>query len=453
MLKELVSKEVKNLIRDRKVIISVIIMPFVTFAVLGMVYGFGFSHMTKVAKEVAMKPKVLICNEDQGNMSSLLIDYALNHSSKVVVTKRCSIDTIKEALQNGFNLVVIIPKGFSANITKYLPANLRVFTMVTGISMTSSVAIEAATAFVNGASSFIRNYIAHQKGVPPNFIESPLTYKELVMFKGTFVNPNVITALSISSFLFLFAPLIVISTALGISSTSMAVENEEKTLEILLTLPIPRSKIVLGKLIGSSIIVALATISYMGGFILYNYLVFYQIITSATISESTTSTSASTHTPLSFSAIMSPQLIILVMFSTFISLVAVASLGILLGSMAPEVRVSQTYVGQMAFLVIIPAFVMMFTDIHSLGTVGTVILIAISPFIAPMLVMKSFIEGYTWVSIASIIWAASFSGLMLIIASKLLSSERLFTIQHRFRVGRIRRGGGSTLLRIRRRGH
>jgi len=441
VLKELVSKEVKNLLRDRKVLISVIVMPFVIFAVLGLIYGLGFSHMAKVAKEVAMKPKIMICNEDEGNLSRLVIEYSLNHSSKVVVSKSCSDEVIRKALSNGFNLVVIIPKNFSKCVSSYKQANLRVYTMVTGVSMTSSISIGAARAFIDGVSSFIRDYIAHLKGVPPEFIEEPVVYRELVMFRGAFVSPGVITALSFSSFLFLFAPLVVISTALGISSTSMAVENEEKTLEILLTLPIPRSKIVLGKLLGSSVIVALATVSYMGGFILYMYLVFYQVVLSASVSTYSSSSTSSTLTTLGLGSILSPQVIALVLTSTFISLVAVASLGILLGSMAPEVRVSQTYVGQLAFLVMIPAFVMMFTDIHSLGVAGTAVLIAISPFIAPMLVIKAFIEGYAWVALASIFWAAGFSGIMLFASSKLLSSERLFTIQHRFRVGKVRGRG------------
>ena len=64
-------KELKELIRDPKILIGIIIIPVIMFPVLGLVIGYA----EQTAIEQAQKTTVLILNNDGGNWSETLISY------------------------------------------------------------------------------------------------------------------------------------------------------------------------------------------------------------------------------------------------------------------------------------------------------------------------------------------------------------------------------------------
>lgn len=428
-LSELVTKEIKNTLRDKKIIITVVLMPLVIFAVMGFVYNYGLTQTVKEVSEKAKEAKVLICDLDSGNYSSLVIKFTKTFAKEVKVVHEYDPLTVRELLELGnYTFAVIIPKGFSENVTKLMPAAVKVEAAVRGISMTSMAATSIISGFAQALNAYIRAYIAALKGINPKFVTSPIVPDLAILFKGVEISPSALSVLVTSAMLMGIAPLIVVSTALGVASSSMAVENEEKTLEILLTLPIPRFKIVLSKLLGTLVLVVLATISYMGGFMIYMTLLFKGLGSVGELGQIAGSTST-TATPAINIIAMDPSLIVFVGVSTFLSLISVASLGVLLGSIVPDVRTSQTYIGQLAILVIIPGLILSFVDLSSMSSSVLTVMVAISPFISPILVLKAHLEGLTWIGPAAIAWCLIFSVIMLYITSKLINSERLLTLQ------------------------
>ncbi|MCD6428489.1 MAG: ABC transporter permease [Desulfurococcales archaeon] len=428
-LSELVTKEIKNTLRDKKIIITVVLMPLVIFAVMGFVYNYGLTQTVKEVSEKAKEAKVLICDLDSGNYSSLVIKFTKTFAKEVKVVHEYDPLIVRELLELGnYTFVVIVPKGFSENITKLMPAIVKVETAVRGISMTSMAAASIISGFAQALNAYIRAYIAALKGISPTFVTSPIVPDLAILFKGIEISPSALSALATSAMLMGFAPLIVVSTALGVASSSMAVENEEKTLEILLTLPIPRFKIVLSKLLGTLVLVVLATISYMGGFMIYMMLLFKGLGSAGELGQIAGSTSTTATSAINIIT-MDPSLIVFVGVSTFLSLISVASLGILLGSIVPDVRTSQTYIGQLAILVIIPGLILSFVDLSSMSSSALAVMVAISPFISPVLVLKAHLEGLTWIGPAAIAWCLVFSVIVLYVTSKLINSERLLTLQ------------------------
>ncbi len=404
-------------------------MPLVIFAVMGFVYNYGLTQTMKEVTEKSKQAKVLICDLDSGNYSSLVVKFTKTFAKEVKVVHEYDPLAVRKLLELGnYTFAIIIPKGFSENITKLIPATIKVETAVRGISMTSMAAASIISGFAQALNAYIRAYIAALKGISPTFVTSPIVPDLAILFKGVEISPSALSALATSAMLMGFTPLIVVSTALGVASSSMAVENEEKTLEILLTLPIPRFKIVLSKLLGTLVLVVLATISYMGGFMIYMSLLFKGLGSTGELGQIAGSTSATATSAINIFA-MDPSLIVFVGVSTFLSLISVASLGVLLGSIVPDVRTSQTYIGQLAILVIIPGLILSFVDLSSMSSSALAVMVAISPFISPILILKAHLEGLTWIGPAAIAWCLVFSVIMLYVTSKLINSERLLTLQ------------------------
>ncbi len=437
MLKDLIVKELKNTLRDKKVLITSILMPVLIFGIMGVIYGFAFGKAAQTVKESVTGLKenavIYVCDEDTGVFSKLFLNFTSNYAHRAVVVRACSFKDVIQALSEGnYSLAVYIPSNASEDLQELRPIPIKVLIKTDKVSFSSSMALMGIlNAFTSGLNSFIRTYIVASRGLNPRVVMSPVIPYAGVIFRGALIPPELLNSLSSSFFLFAFAPLVVISMALGQAASSMAVENEEKTLEVLLSLPIPRYKIVAAKLVGTMVVVILATLSFAAGSGIYAYSLFTSM-NSLTSSMSNTSGGSGMFSLNALTSLIDPFTVGALILSTFLSLTAVASLGLLLGSLTPDVRTSSTFVGQLSFLVMIPGFILAFVDLSSLGSSGVALMIALSPFIAPILVLKAYMENLPWITTATLVWTAGFTLLLVYLSSKLIDSERLLTLQHAF---------------------
>ncbi len=429
MLKELIVKDVKNTLRDLKIVVGAIILPFIMFSIMGIAISAGAGQMMQEVAEKVKTISLIVCDEDASNYSTLYVSFLEKVAGNTTYSTSCNASP-EELLDQGYDLVVIIPKGFGENISNESPANVEVYTRVRGVSLTAVSLASAMVSVVRSAANMLSSYILTQAGVSPEFAFNPLRIESLVTIRGETVDLRVLESIASSMFMLIFAPLVVVSSALGMAATSMAKENEEKTMEVLLTLPVPRMHIVLSKLVGTMILVALSTISFMGGFAVY----MGSIMAMASAPEGSEAGPG-----LGAAGFIDPALMALFGAVIFISLMAVAALGILLGSIAPDSRAVGTYVGPMSMLVMIPAFILMFVDLSSLPPAGQVALLLTSPFTAAVILVKAWFEcAYTFI-VASIGVSLAFVIVLLYLSSALLGSEKLLSLQYRFR--RMRSGG------------
>lgn len=429
MLSELVKKEIKNTFRDKKVVFTAIIMPLIIFAIMGLIYSFAFSKTGEVVEEQIRNASVFICDNDNGGLfTSLALNYSHLFAKKVEIGKGCGEDYIKKLLLDGnYTVGVIIPAGASQNLTLLKPVEVKVIGKVSGFSFSSMAASGIVSAYSQGLNSFIRAYIISNHGLDPKIAISPVKSVEAVIFREALLPPSSLASLSMVFFMFMLAPLMVISTSLGVAASSMAVENEEKTLEVLLSLPVSRFKILLSKLGGTMVLVTLSTISFVIGFIIYISAIGSGISMMATGEGGFMDVGGDLIT-----SVLNLQVLAGVGIATFLSLTAVASLGILLGSLAPDTRTASSYIGQLSFLIIIPGFILTFLDLSSFNEIGQALMVAVSPFIAPVLLVKAYFEGLYYLIPVTMIWALAFSLIMILVASKLLNSEKLLSLQYWF---------------------
>ncbi len=118
-----------------------------------------------------------------------------------------------------------------------------------------------------------------------------------------------------------------------IAATSVAMEKEEKTLETLLTLPMDRLSILLGKLSGSIIVAAVGAVAYMAG---YSYLL------------SSAMSGVPANLNLDFAALGLTPLFygyLLLGTSLFVTMLSALALAIIMSAFAEYVRSAQSFVG------------------------------------------------------------------------------------------------------------
>jgi ABC-2 type transport system permease protein len=200
--------------------------------------------------------------------------------------------------------------------------------------------------------------------------------------------------------------------------SSMGLEKENKTLETLLTLPVRRSYIVIGKMVGSALVGMIMAAIYMIGF--SRYMASFQI---------------SDINLADFGLALGMPDYLLVGISLFVALLAGLSLCIVLGTFAKNYRSGQTLIFPITALAMISTFVVMFKDFDTIPAVLRVLVFAI-PFSHPMMAMRALMLDNYWLVIGGIAYTAVFTVIMIWIAVRIFNSDRLLTGSVRKRAAR-----------------
>jgi len=430
MLKDLVMKELKVTLKDLRIVFSVIVMPLIIFLVMGTIMNFAFKVGEEAAKGVGQL--VIVIDRDRGRYSKITVDSIKGLGHNVLLLREGEPTALFREYTK-VALIVEIPEGFSDSMTEGKTAVIIMHLNMKGLSMTGYSVYGIASNIGGYLSKVFSTILMKERGIKETeFVLNPLRSEFRAYLAGRKAPSAIIGMLGFLTSGLLIAPLIMITTAIGVSASLIAMENEERTLEVLLTLPISRAKILLAKLIGVLVLVILATISFMTGFV-------YYMSTPMSYMKGGIPTEPSGIKIEVVASLMGYHNLILMGLSTFLSLVAVSALGILLGSLFPDVRTAQSYIGSLSFIVFIPGMILMFIDLSSVPLSSQIALLLASPFISPILVLKAAIEGINWIPYASVGWALIFTAIMIVISAKLLSSERILTLQFSIKMRRLRR--------------
>jgi len=184
------------------------------------------------------------------------------------------------------------------------------------------------------------------------------------------------------TFIQIIVPMILLMISVFImrySAISMAIENEEKTLEILLSMPIPRRNIVLAKLAAPGIIGALSLAGLGLGLLIYTNLLVSSVRVYQTPGTIIASNSAQqigsiprqiieSYMPdikiLNISSVIdiSPLNIGVITIYAIETILLAGIVGTLIGSVSSDVRMANTISGSLAPILIILWFAVIFTD-------------------------------------------------------------------------------------------
>ncbi len=212
-----------------------------------------------------------------------------------------------------------------------------------------------------------------------------------------------------------FVPIIIMIIIVMIGSiviSSIGNEKENKTMETLLTLPVKRTTIVTGKLLGAAIAGLVMGIFYMIG--MYFYINGMQITINKTV----------TLEDLGLTLSVMDWVIVVAMM--FLAILCALGMCMILGALAKNYKAAQMYVMPISVLAIIPMFVTMFTDVSQLPEAIKAIMYII-PFTHPMTVMQNLMFDNTAIVMGGLIYLAIFTVAMILITVKMYNSDILIT--------------------------
>ena len=401
-------KELKELMRDPKILVGMIVVPLVLFPVLGLVMGYAVS----TAQEQAQKATLLVVNNDGEEWSKSFIDYLNTYMNVAVINNTSSQEIIEQNLLPNYNSTqfVEIPAGFSTNMTQHLNGDYNITTKVNIYGV-----FQGGGIFSDLGSSGITVLIdSFNRAIAPDVV-APV---QSTIIKGQVqegVDPATLSGLMMSQSIALpVTVMIMITYAMQIAATSVAMEKEEKTLETLLTSPVDRFAILMGKVSSTVLVAGIATVTVLVG---YSYML-GSITMGIPMPENVDL--------VSLGLVPSTFGYVLLGISLFITLLSALALAVIMSAFAENVRSAQALVGYIYPIIFIPAMALMYLDFNSLPLAIKAVFYAI-PYSHPIIASKAVVMGdYTTVALG-IVYVTVFTVVIMYIASRLFATEKILT--------------------------
>ncbi|MCD6492152.1 MAG: ABC transporter permease [Candidatus Korarchaeota archaeon] len=429
----IVKKELKEIVRDPRLFIGMILIPILIFPIMGL----GLRGIM----ESAMEPQevtIAVLNLDEGNIGEelfknenlVMVLHSLNVS--VVYLNDLNITTQDEAIDylisnETLDALFIIPRNFTASINSQVVAKIDVYLVLRDLDGggTSDVLVQTTLETVK---QLLINYIVLNMDptADPQFITNPLVGQPTTIYKGKEIRgitPSTISGLLFSQvFMWPISMILLLTMAIQFAATSVASEKEQKTLETLLTLPVKRTTILFGKLTGSIVISLVGAVGYILGFNFY--------MSSLPATDMTQEFSQEILQELGLT--ISPIGYVLLGLMVFLSILAVLALTLVVAAFAEDVRSAQSLVGIITLPMFIFGFIAVFMTMFGVGKEFLLLMLAI-PFTSPMVGVMQILQGNYFLVLTSLGIVALETIGFIYLAAWFYSSEKILTAKLSFK--------------------
>ncbi len=399
--------------RDPKILIGMIVLPLIMFPVLGLVMGYA----VETAQSEALETNLLVVNNDSptGVWANTFVNYLNRGMNVVVINDTSPQQVVDQGLLSQYNSTtfIVIPQGFDANLTRHTAGeyNVRGTIDIYGVfnaggGIFSSIGSGAITGIVGGFN----------RAVAPDLVAT----SQSSIIKGQIeqgVDASVLGGLMLSQSIALpITIMIMLTYAMQIAATSVAMEKEEKTLETLLTVPVDRFAILMGKVSSTIIVAGVAAVTVLIG---YNYML-------GSISMGIVSNVGAGIDLVALGLVPSFVGYALLGVSLFFTLLSALALAVVMSAFSENVRGAQALVGYIYPLIFLPAMALIYLDINSLPTALQAVFYAI-PYSQPIIASKAVISGDYLTVVLGIVYVAIFTVVIMYIASRLFATEKILT--------------------------
>ena len=418
-------KEIKEMLRDRRILLGMIVVPLLMFPLTGG----AISTSVRSVQESANNVNLAVVNLDEGSGATEFIAFMQSYRGVHVNMSR----SVEEAIgpESKATVCIVIPNGFSANLTQGKIGNLELHTLLRSLDISESATSSRVESLVTayGKSVTIENI---KKEIPtrdPASLLNPVTLSYTTQIKDKSVNINPQTVGQVITSQSIMIPIIIMVLlifAMQIAATSMAMEKEEKTIETIITLPVSRLSILGSKLAGSIFVSAVAAAAYMIGFTSY-------VGSILTIGGTGLNIDLA-----SLGLTYTPTALLLFAVSLFMSLVAGLALAVSISVFSEDVRGAQSLIGVLIIPIILPAIILIVSDIKSLPVILQVLLYAI-PFSHPIIAAKAALLGDYLTIILGIAYTGIFTLGVLYVAARIFTTEKIVTAKLATRMLRLGR--------------
>ncbi|MDD5486880.1 MAG: ABC transporter permease [Dehalococcoidales bacterium] len=402
MMFTLIKKEVKELLSKSALIF---------FAGMALIFIFMGNMVSSSIEESISMPLIAIVDEDASGLSAVMTS-ALEAGSEVVYLGSDAEEARVQLEEAGGAAIITVPENFGALIESGKQANVKVLWLMRGAGLTDSVSTGSVAMLIQyGANAVSAVLVADYTPLDPQIVLSPVSYSNDTIFKGNLIegaSPDMVSG--VLSMKTMFIPVVIMMLiVMGSSSviSSMGLEKENRTLETLLTLPVRRSHIIISKIVGSAVAGIVMGAIYMVGFASY--------FGSITATAGGLGDMGFTLNVLDY---------ILIALSLFAALLAALCASIILGTFASNYRSAQTLTYPMIGLAMLAMLMTMMLDFNTLSLPLRIVVFLI-PFSHPMIAMKELMVGNYLLVGAGIGYLVLITGLLVMIATRIFTSDRV----------------------------
>lgn len=417
----LIVKEVKELVRDPKILIGVILMPIIIFPIMGS----AMQISQESVQRAIIGASFAVYTDDDGFVTDALLDYLYSNNTVIPIEAENLQDALIQFQNTDSNALIHIPKGYHENLTLGQKGTLRVYANLKKLN----IAETSSTNTVSGLINVYNYYFSLNKiqtlidktdsNAVPEAIRSPIRISYASILKGNVLEipPSAILNLVMSQSIMLpIMVMIMVLFAIQMAATSIALEKEQKTLEILMTLPVSRLTILGGKLSGSIVIALAGSVSYLIGFSSYMNAAFSFVPQTTSI------------TLESIDLGITPLGLLLVGIVVFVTLISALAMAISIAVFADTVRSAQSFTSVLSIPIIFPSMILMLSDIDMLPQSVQWGLLII-PYTHTIIASKAAFMGNYFIVVRSIVFISIWTIAVLYIAARIFSTEKIITAQ------------------------
>lgn len=420
----LLKKELREMLSISTIIGMVVAMG--VFMLLGQV-------MSGIAEDSQSKAaSVHLIDEDNSNLSQACVNTLSKSGIEVIVeTPDPSAEGALQYKPQGDYDLVVIPKGFEESILNGEKTDVDVYTSLTSLSMSSMMSSSGSTAAVavineTVSAQLLSQSLAEGVTASPDFLKNPVTTGEttFVADKSAEVSANALAGFAMNQSM--FVPIVVFILVIFASqmvASAIANEKGDKTLETLLCTPVSRLSVLSAKMCGAGLVSLLMAAVYMLGFSSYM---------NGMMGGSGTGTSQVLGDSLNTLGIsLSVTDYVMLGVQLFLTILIALAISLILGALATDVKSAQTAIMPLMFAMLIPYMMSMFTDIRSFALPLQLLIYAI-PFTHTFIANSNLIFDNYPLYFGGLIYQVIFLAVVMFLAVKLFSGDRIFTIRLNF---------------------
>lgn len=426
-LKAIIVKEIKELIRDPKILIGVILLPVIIFPVMGSAIRISQESVQRTLASASFA----IYTNDKGIVTEAFLEYLYTNNTVVPLEAASLEDALRKFQETDSNSMIYIPRGYNDNITQGQKGTVKVYANLRKLNMAETQSTDILSSLISIYNYYfsiakIRNLIeSSESNASPEAVRSPIGIEYASILKGNVleISPSSIFSLVMSQSIMLpIMVMMMVMFAIQMAATSIALEKEQKTLETFMTLPVSRMTILTGKLSGSIIIAVAGSVAYLIGFGSYMSSAFSFIPETSSMNLNEVNIG------------LTPVGLMLVGVVIFATLISALSMALSVAVFADNVRSAQSFTSALITPILIPAIIFMFSDLEMLPTTVQWILLLI-PYTHSIIATKAAFMGDYFIVVRSIVFIGIWTIAMLYVATKVFSTERIITA--RFTWGRL----------------
>ncbi|MCS7137137.1 MAG: ABC transporter permease, partial [Candidatus Caldarchaeum sp.] len=251
-LKSLLKKELKELLSEKTILVGVVLTPLILFPVMGAVLSLSFGQTS----EQLLENPLTVVDNDGGEYARLFVKAleSVGFRPEVLSSEPDSPQQLFK--KHSSDVFIIVNRGFTKNLTMGTKASVNVYLQLSSMSFSAFQKITQTLERISAASSILGETIAAESEIQLEFFRNPVEISGGILYREAFLSTDDLNGLFQTFFATgFFIPivlLVVVATSGTIAATSVALEKEAKTLEMLMTFPISRTSILLSKLLGST---------------------------------------------------------------------------------------------------------------------------------------------------------------------------------------------------------